>query len=70
MTSKHISIEELPARPTIKQATEFTGLSDRTIRNYLAAGTLTGYRVGTRNIRIDRDSLVALVSKPLRPSAD
>lgn len=66
MTTKRIGLDELPARPTIKDAAQFTGLSDRTIRNYLAAGTLTGYRVGTRSIRIDRDTLVALVSKPLR----
>lgn len=51
---------DLPARLTMKQAAEAFGLSDRTIRRWIADGLIVAYRVGPRFIRIDRDSLLAL----------
>lgn len=41
-----------------------TQLNVRTIRRYIAAGRLTGYRVGPKSIRIDQVELDAL-SKPI-----
>jgi excisionase family DNA binding protein len=52
--------KDLPARPNIKEAAEFHGVDDKTIRRYIAMGLLTGYRVGPRLIRLDRDSVLNL----------
>lgn len=52
---------------TVNDAAEALGVSTRTIREFIARGTLTGYRLGTRMIRIDADELNALL-KPI-PSA-
>jgi excisionase family DNA binding protein len=67
MTSARTSPEPdtLPARPTIQEAAAFLQVTDRTVRNRLADGTLIGYRIGPRAVRIDRDSLLALASRPL-----
>jgi len=44
------------------QAAEYLGVSARTIRNYISAGTLAGHRVrGSRLVRIDRAELDALL---------
>jgi excisionase family DNA binding protein len=51
---------DLPPRPTIKQAAEFHGVDDKTIRRWIAGGRLTAYRVGPRLIRLDRDSVLKL----------
>jgi excisionase family DNA binding protein len=51
----------LPPRPTIRQASDATGFSDITIRRRITDGTLKAYRVGPRAIRIDRDSLLAML---------
>ena len=48
-------------------AAEYLGVSDKTIRRMIAAGTLTGYRVGPRMIRVDMDEVERLV-RPI-PSA-
>lgn len=50
------------------QAAEYLGVTDRTIRSYVARGTLKANRVrGSRLIRIDRAELDALM-RPI-PSA-
>ena len=54
----------MPARLTIKQAAEYHGVSDKTIRRMIAGGRLKAYRLGARMIRVDRDSLLAL-EKPM-----
>jgi excisionase family DNA binding protein len=46
--------------PSIQQAADHIGLSTKTIRRYIADGTLRAYRIGPRTIRIDPDSLAAL----------
>lgn len=51
---------ELPPRPTIKQAANFHGIDEKSVRRYIAQGLLTGYRVGPRLIRLDRDSVLNL----------
>lgn len=46
-------------------AAEQYGVSSRTIRRYISAGHITGYRFGPRMLRVDLDELDAL----LRPLA-
>jgi excisionase family DNA binding protein len=45
---------------TQQAAAELLGCSDRSIRNLIARGTLTGWRLpGFRAVRIDRDELLS-----------
>lgn len=44
----------------LKYAAERFDCSERTVRRMIAAGQLTGYRVGKRLIRVDADELDAL----------
>lgn len=43
------------------EAAEHLGVTDRTIRNYVASGLLTGYRLGSRAMRLDLDEVDALL---------
>lgn len=44
------------------EAADYLGVTDRTIRNYIARGVLPGYRVrGSRLVRIDRADLDSLL---------
>lgn len=45
---------------SLADAAETLGCSPKTIRRYIAAGTLTGYRVGPRNLRVDAAEVEAL----------
>ena len=45
----------------ITVAAEHVGCHSRTIRRYIAAGRLTGYRMGPRLIRVDLAELDALL---------
>ncbi len=47
---------------TIADAAAYMGCTPRTIRRYIAAGRLTGYRLGARAIRVDLDALDALLT--------
>lgn len=38
---------------TLAQAADQLALDERTIRRYVAAGLLTGYRIGPRALRLD-----------------
>ena len=42
---------------TLAKAAEFAAVSPKTIRRRIADGTLTGYRIGSRVIRIDLDEV-------------
>ncbi|MHA7293898.1 helix-turn-helix domain-containing protein [Arthrobacter sp. HLT1-21] len=42
---------------SLTESAEYTNLSTRTIRRYIAQGLLTGYRVGPRQIRVDLNEL-------------
>ena len=44
---------------SLKQAAEYLGVTDRTIRQMIADGRLTGYRSGSRLVRIDLNELDA-----------
>jgi len=46
---------------SIAGAAEYVGCNSRTIRRYIAAGKLTGYRMGPRLIRVDLAELDALL---------
>jgi excisionase family DNA binding protein len=60
--------EVLPVRPTIRQASAYLGVSDKTVRRYIASGKLLAYRIGPRLIRVDRDSLLKL-ARPIGGAA-
>lgn len=45
---------------SLTYAAERFDCSERTVRRMIAAGELTGYRVGKRMIRVDADELDAL----------
>jgi excisionase family DNA binding protein len=46
---------------TQKRAAEYFACTDRTIRNMIRRGDLTGYRVGKRMVRVDLNELDALL---------
>lgn len=51
------------------EAAEYLGVTDRTIRNFISRGELTGRRIGaSRMIRVDRADLDALL-RPI-PATD
>ncbi|WP_284235722.1 helix-turn-helix domain-containing protein [Mycobacterium antarcticum] len=54
---------QLPPHPTLAQAADFWGVSQKSIRRWLAEGRLKGHRVG-RQIRLDRESLLA-IARPM-----
>jgi excisionase family DNA binding protein len=39
------------------EAAEYAGLCTRTIYRYIAAGRITGYRIGPKLIKVDLDEL-------------
>lgn len=49
---------------TLSDAAECLSVTERTVRNYIARGELTGYRIGARAIRIDQRELDGLL-KPI-----
>lgn len=51
---------DLPPRPSIRQAAEFHGVDQKTIRRWIAQGRLTAQRIGPRLIRLDRDEVLSL----------
>lgn len=50
---------------SLPDAAEQYGVSSRTLRRYISAGRITGYRFGPRMLRVDLDELDAM----LRPLA-
>ena len=46
---------------SMPEAALYLGCGERTIRRYIAAGRLRGYRLGNRVIRVDRNELDALL---------
>lgn len=45
----------------LSEAAEYAGVHPRTLRRRIADGTLTGYRMGTRIIRVDLNEVDALL---------
>ena len=60
--SKNKAVRRLES---IASAAEIYGVSSKTIRRWIAAGRITGYRFGPRMLRVDLDELDSL----LRPLA-
>lgn len=50
-----------PKLITIREAADFYGCSERSVRRYIAAGKLAAFRVGPRNIRVRSDDVEALL---------
>ncbi len=63
----------MPRTPVPQQLITVTAaadrLDDRTIRRYIAVGTLRGYRVGTKLVRVDRADVEALI-RPIPAAGD
>ncbi|AGI61716.1 excisionase family DNA-binding protein [Mycobacterium phage BTCU-1] len=51
----------LPQRASIQQVADHLGVSTRTVRNYISDGKLKAVRLGPRLIRVERDSVEALM---------
>lgn len=52
-----------------REAADYLGVSDRTIRNYIARGDLSGHRVcGSRLIRIEVRDLDAMLTPVIEES--
>ncbi|WP_137875254.1 helix-turn-helix domain-containing protein [Rhodococcus sp. Q] len=49
---------------SIPQAADEYGVCTKTIRRYISAGRITGYRFGPRMIRVDLDEIDAMM-RPL-----
>jgi excisionase family DNA binding protein len=60
----HANSTGLPALLTIDQVADLTGLSAKTIRRRVSDGTFTACRIGPRVIRINRDSVLELLTRP------
>jgi excisionase family DNA binding protein len=54
-TKTHRRLESIP------QAADYLGVSAKTIRRYIAAGRVAGYRAGPRLIRVDLNELDAML---------
>lgn len=44
-------------------AAEYLGCSEKHLRRMIARGEITGYRLGSRSIRVDLDELDALLKR-------
>lgn len=45
---------------SLGEAAEILGVTDRTLRNYIARGKLPAYRIGARIVRVRRTDLESL----------
>jgi hypothetical protein len=56
------STRRAPARRAgVRASVGYAGGCEKTIRNWIAAGRLTGYRVGPKLIQVDLDELDRLI---------
>lgn len=53
---------------TLSEGGQRLELSEKTLRRYVAAGLLTGYRVGPRDLRLDAAEVAAL-ARPIPTAA-
>lgn len=54
---------------SIENAADYIGVSTKTVRRYIAAGRVTGYRTGPRLIRVDLNELDAML-RPIPTAGD
>ena len=50
---------------SLERGAQYADVSPRTLRRYIAAGLVTGYRCGPRMIRVDLDQLDAVLLRPI-----
>jgi excisionase family DNA binding protein len=50
---------------SIEQAAEIYGVDKRTVRRWIADGSVTGYRMGPRLIRVDLNEVNAKMLRPI-----
>jgi excisionase family DNA binding protein len=46
-------------------AAEYIGVTDRTLRRWIADSTLTGYRLGRKTLRIDLNEVDEALCRPI-----
>lgn len=56
----------LPRLSSLAQVAEAFGVSERTVRRWIADGDIVAYRLGRRQIRIDTESLAGLMTRMVR----
>ncbi|WP_433759900.1 helix-turn-helix domain-containing protein [Nocardia sp. CA-135398] len=62
MTIETLSAADVPRKLiSLKTAAALVDVDPKTIRNWIAAGQLQGFRVNARMLRVNRDELLALV---------
>jgi len=52
----------------LPDAAEYIGVTDRTLRRWISDGTLTGYRLGRKTLRVDLNEVDEALCQPV-PSA-
>jgi excisionase family DNA binding protein len=60
----HILAQPASASPelwSLGASSDFLGLTERSLRRYIAEGTLPAYRIGNRQIRVKRSDVEALL---------
>ncbi|MDQ4112033.1 MAG: helix-turn-helix domain-containing protein [Actinomycetota bacterium] len=60
MTARSNTTRETRTSYSLAEAAQVLGVTDRTIRNYIARGRLPAYRVGDRLVRVMRADVEAL----------
>jgi hypothetical protein len=48
-------------RARVKPSAQYAGVCEKTIRNWIAAGLITGYRVGPKLIEVDLDEIDRII---------
>ncbi|MFE3000717.1 helix-turn-helix domain-containing protein [Nocardia sp. NPDC059246] len=64
-SSLKVSIKSTPEGAplvTLQEAAKTVSVTERTVRNWISNGLLTGYRFGPKIIRVDREELLALAT--------
>ncbi len=64
-SSRKVRVQTAPenaALVTIQEAAKTVSVTERTVRNWISSGLLTGYRFGPKIIRINRTELLGLAT--------
>jgi len=49
----------------LPDAAKYIGVTDRTLRRWVSDGTLTGYRLGRKTVRVDLNEVDDKLCKPI-----
>ena len=70
MANATLRAQSSPRRlASITDAAEYVGVNPKTVRRYIAAGRITGYRTGPRLIRVDLNELDAMLLQRIPTAA-